>query len=104
MEARDAGPDVHVGEDVACHEDAVGLPSECDVARGVTGRVDDLETGHLVTLAEHAVDLAAGAGEEAVVEARDGVIGLALANEARVLSGIDVALAHPVGNAELLAE
>ena len=76
-------------------EDAVGLAPEGDVAGGVAGDVETLKPRDLVALGELAVDRVAGAGAGLGEEARHEVVGLALADELRVLGGVGVVLARP---------
>ena len=91
-------------EDVAGDEDAVGLAPEGDVAGGVAGDVEDLEAGDLVALAQLAVYGVAGTGAGAEEELGERVVGLALADQLRVLGGVGVGLADPERDRELGAD
>jgi hypothetical protein len=99
-EARDAGHDVHVVEDVADDQRSIGFAEEHDVAGRVARGGDDLEAGDLVAVAKDAVHLVGRPGEYAGEELGEEVVGLALADQLRVLGGLDVAVGHPVGDVE----
>ena len=70
------------------------------MAGRVAGNVEDLEAGDLVALAQRAVYVVAGTGAGAEEELGERVVGLALADQLRVLGGVGVASPTQNGIAE----
>ena len=70
----------------------------------MAGDLEHPEAADVIALVQGAVDVPAGPREDAREELVHRVVGLALADHLRVLRQRDVGLAHPVGDAELLAD